>query len=103
MYFYGWDKTDIRVSDEPLGERAIGAPSLAKYSKFSINVPWNVAYSFNDNHSLTWSGLYKYDSQKFEDELTLVRTINNTPFDGYDYSILFLKFFVMHLRARKRH
>ena len=50
--------------------------------------PWNVAYSFNDNHSLTWSGLYKYDSQKFEDELTLVRTINNTPFDGYDYSIV---------------
>ena len=88
VYFYGWDKTDIRVSDEPLGERAIGAPSLAKYSKFSINVPWNVAYSFNDNHSLTWSGLYKYDSQKFEDELTLVRTINNTPFDGYDYSIV---------------
>ena len=88
VYFYGWDKSDTRVSDEPLGERAIGAPSLAKYSKFSINVPWNVAYSFNDNHSLTWSGLYKYDSQKFEDELTLVRTINNTPFDGYDYSIV---------------
>lgn len=88
VYYYGWGKEDTRVSDEPLGERTAGSPSLATYDKFSIQVPWNVAYAFNDNHSLVWSGLYKYDSQAFKEKFNLIRTISNVPFDGYDYSLV---------------
>ncbi len=90
VYYYGWGKDAFRESSSPLGELSVGSPTWNTRDIFSIEAPWNAVYAFNENHSLTWSGLYRYESQDSKDKLlgSANRVFNNAPFSGYDHSLV---------------
>lgn len=90
VYYYGWGKEHFRESNSPLGELTLASPTWNKRDVDAVEVPWNVVLAFNQNHSLTWSGLYHYESQESDDKMvgSISRKFNNAPFDGYDYSIV---------------
>ena len=89
VYFYGWDKSDFKENENALGEISLGSPSLFEYKNYSLFVPWNVGYEFSQNHNLTWSGLYRYDSQKSKDKLFVKeKKLNNAVFPGRAYSLI---------------
>lgn len=90
VYYYGWGKDAFRESSSPLGELTVGSPTWNTRDVISLEAPWNAVCAFNENHSLTWSGLYRYESQDSEDKLlgNANRVFNNAPFSGYDYSVI---------------
>ena len=89
VYFYGWDKSDLKENENALGEISLGSPSLFEYKNYSLFIPWNVGYEFSQNHNLTWSGLYRYDSQKSKDKLSVKeKKLNNAVFPGRAYSLI---------------
>ena len=89
VYFYGWDKSDFKENENALGEISLGSPSLFEYKNYSLFIPWNVSYEFSQNHNLTWSGLYRYDSQKSKDKLFVKeKKLNNAVFPGRAYSLI---------------
>ena len=89
VYFNGWDKSDFKENENALGEISLGSPSFFEYQNYSLFVPWNVNYDFSQNHNLTWSGLYRYDSQKSKDKLSVKeKKLNNAVFPGRAYSLI---------------
>lgn len=89
VYFFGWDKKSFKESKIALGEIALGSPTLFEYNNYSLLVPWNISYVFSENHSLTWNGLYRYESQEPKDKLSKKgQKLNNAGFPGRTYSLI---------------
>ena len=89
VYYYGWDKSDYKESEVSLGEITLGSPSFYEYKNYSLLVPWNVNYEFSENHNLTWSGLFRYESQDSKDKLSVKnKKLNNAGFPGHAYSLI---------------
>lgn len=89
VYYYGWDRSDSKVSDYALGEISLGSPTHIEYENYSLFVPWNVNYEITPNHGLTWSGLFRYESQEPNDKLSVKeKKLNTTGFPGSAYSLV---------------
>ncbi len=89
VYYYGWDKTNFKESKGVSGEISMGSATFIERENYTLTMPWNVDYAFNENHSLTWSGLYRYESQDPVDKLAAKgQLLNNAGFPGYSHSVV---------------
>ena len=89
VYFYGWDKVNFKESKVAFGEISMGSASFIERENYTLTLPWNLDYAFNDNHSLLLSGLYRYESQDPVDKLALSgQLLNNAGFPGYSNSVV---------------
>ena len=89
VYFFGWDKENFRNSKMAYGELSPGGTAHIERKNYTIVLPWNVDYAFNKNHTLTWSGLYRYESQDPTDKLAkAVLKVNKAGFPGYSHSVV---------------
>lgn len=88
-YHYGWTDDDVKKSKRSIGEIRISSPAWDEFVNTSVKVPWNVDYQFTSNHSINWSGLYKYDHQDPTDKLSDGgRQLSTAGFPGYNYSVV---------------
>jgi outer membrane receptor protein involved in Fe transport len=89
VYFYGWDKENFRNSKMAYGELSPGSAARIERKNYTVVLPWNVDYAFNKNHVLTWSGLYRYESQEPTDKLAKAGVkVNKAGFPGYSHSVV---------------
>lgn len=89
VYFFGWDKENFRNSKMAYGELSPGGTAHIERKNYTIVLPWNVDYAFNKNHTLTWSGLYRYESQDPTDKLAKAgQKVNKAGFPGYSHSVV---------------
>ena len=89
VYFFGWNKDNYREAKAAYGEISMGGVSFIERKNYTLLMPWNVDYAFNKNHTLTWSGLYRYESQEPKDKRPLKgRLLNNAGFPGYSHSFV---------------
>ena len=89
VYYYGWDKTNFKESKGVSGEISMGSATFIERENYTLTMPWNVDYAFNEDHSLTWSGLYRYESQDPVDKLAAKgQLLNNAGFPGYSHSVV---------------
>lgn len=89
VYYYGWDKGNFKESKGVSGEISMGSATFIERENYTLTMPWNVDYAFNENHSLTWSGLYRYESQDPVDKLAAKgQLLNNAGFPGYSHSVV---------------
>lgn len=90
IYYYGWSKEKYRTSNVLVGEISMGSASLFEQVNQTLQAPWNVDYAMTQDHKLTWSGLYRYESQEPEDKLATEGTdrLNKAGFPGYSHSVI---------------
>ena len=89
VYFFGWDKENFRNSKMAYGELSPGSAARIERKNYTVVLPWNVDYAFNKNHVLTWSGLYRYESQEPTDKLAKAGVkVNKAGFPGYSHSVV---------------
>jgi len=89
VYYYGWDKGNFKESKGVSGEISMGSATFIERENYTLTMPWNVDYAFNEDHSLTWSGLYRYESQDPVDKLAAKgQLLNNAGFPGYSHSVV---------------
>ena len=89
VYFYGWDKENFKQMKTSLGEISLGRTTYIERKNYTLVLPWNVDYAFNANHVLTWSGLYRYESQEPTDKRPVKGSrINNAGFPGRNHSVI---------------
>ena len=88
-YYYGWDKENVRESKMAYGEISLGGASHIERENQTFIAPWNFDYAFTQNHILTWSGLYRYESQDPTDKrMAKGKTLNNAGFPGHSHSVV---------------
>ena len=88
-YYYGWDKENVREANTAFGEISMGGASHIERENQTIVAPWNFDYAFTQNHILTWSGLYRYESQDPEDKRAAKgQTLNSAGFPGRSHSVV---------------
>ena len=89
VYFFGWDKSNFKETKRSSGEMSMGSATFIERDNYTLTMPWNVDYAFNDNHSLSLSGLYRYESQDPEDKRAISgQLLNNAGFPGYSHSVV---------------
>ena len=89
VYYYGWDTETKKISEIPMGEISMGGAAHIERKNITLFTPWNLNYAFNQNHSLTWSGLYRYESQDPTDKRAKEgQLLNNAGFPGYANSVV---------------
>ena len=89
VYFFGWDKENFRNSKMAYGELSPGSAARIERKNYTVVLPWNVDYAFNKKHVLTWSGLYRYESQEPTDKLAKAGVkVNKAGFPGYSHSVV---------------
>lgn len=90
IYYIGWSKDNYRESKAISGEISSGGASLYERVNYGLVVPWNLDYAFTQSHVLTWSGLYRYDSQEPTDKLALEgkKRMNAAGFPGHSHSLV---------------
>ena len=89
VYFYGWDKENFKQMNTSLGEISLGRTTYIERKNYTLVLPWNVDFAFNANHVLTWSGLYRYESQEPTDKRPVKGSrINNAGFPGRNHSVI---------------
>lgn len=89
VYYYGWDSENKKESEIPMGEITMGGASHIERENITLFTPWNLEYAFTQNHSLTWSGLYRYESQEPTDKRAKKgQLLNNAGFPGYSNSVV---------------
>ena len=89
VYYFGWDKEIFRNSKMAYGELSPGGVTHIERKNYTVVLPWNVDYAFNKNHTLTWSGLYRYESQDPTDKLAKTgQMVNKAGFPGYSHSVV---------------
>ena len=88
-YYYGWGKDNARESKAAFGEISLGGASHIERENQTVVAPWNFDYAFTQNHILTWSGLYRYESQEPEDKRSVSgQKLNNAGFPGHSHSVV---------------
>ena len=88
-YYYGWSKENPRESKKAYGEITMGGASHIERKNQTFVAPWNFDYAFTQNHILTWSGLYRYESQKPTDKRSVKgQRLNNAGFPGHSHSLV---------------
>ena len=88
-YYYGWDKENVRESKKAYGEISLGGASHIERENQTFIAPWNFDYAFTQNHILTWSGLYRYESQDPTDKrMAKGKTLNNAGYPGHSHSVV---------------
>ena len=88
-YYYGWDKENVREANTAFGEISMGGASHIERENQTIVAPWNFDYAFTQNHILTWSGLYRYESQDPADKRAAKgQTLNSAGFPGHSHSVV---------------
>ena len=89
VYFFGWDKENFRNSKMAYGELSPGGVTHIERKNYTVVLPWNVDYAFNKSHKLTWSGLYRYESQNPTDKLAKTgQKVNKAGFPGNSNSVV---------------
>ena len=87
--YYGWSKENPRESKKAYGEITMGGASHIERKNQTFVAPWNFDYAFTQNHILTWSGLYRYESQKPTDKRSVKgQRLNNAGFPGHSHSLV---------------
>lgn len=88
-YYYGWGKDNARENKKAFGEITFGGASHIERENQTVVAPWNFDYVFIQNHILTWSGLYRYESQDPTDKRTVKgQKLNNAGFPGHSHSVV---------------
>lgn len=88
-YYYGWGKDNARENKKAFGEITFGGASHIERENQTVVAPWNFDYVFIQNHVLTWSGLYRYESQDPTDKRTVKgQKLNNAGFPGHSHSVV---------------
>ncbi len=88
-YYYGWGKDNARESKAAFGEISLGGASHIERENQTVVAPWNFDYAFTKNHILTWSGLYRYESQDPTDKRSVNgQKLNNAGFPGHSHSVV---------------
>jgi len=89
VYYFGWDKENFRKSKMMSGEISMGSAALLERKNYTFTLPWNVDYEFFKEHKLSWSGLYRYESQDPKDKLAKAGVkVNKAGFPGYSHSLV---------------
>ncbi len=89
VYYFGWDKENFRKSKMMSGEISMGSAALLERKNYTFTLPWNVDYEFLKDHKLSWSGLYRYESQDPKDKLAKAGVmVNKAGFPGYSHSLV---------------
>ena len=89
VYYFGWGTENFRESKVASGEISLGGASHIERENHSFIAPWNVDYAFTKNHVLTWSGLYRYESQEPRDKRSIKgQLLNKAGFPGYSNSLI---------------
>jgi len=90
IYYYGWNKENYRTSRALSGEISMGSAALFEQINKTVIAPWNFDYAISQNHKVTWSGLYRYESQDPEDKLSSDGSgrMNKAGFPGYNHSLI---------------
>ena len=89
VYYFGWGKDNARESKKAYGEVSPGSALHIERENYTLVVPWNFDYAINKNHVLTWSGLYRYESQEPTDKLAKKgQKINKAGFPGHSNSVV---------------
>lgn len=88
-YYYGWGKDNARENKKAFGEITFGGASHIERENQTVVAPWNFDYAFTQNHVLTWSGLYRYESQDPTDKrMVKGQKLNNAGFPGHSHSVV---------------
>ena len=88
-YYYSWEKDNVRESKNAFGEITMGGAEHIERENQTFISPWNFDYAFTQNHILTWSGLYRYESQDATDKQALKgQKLNNAGFPGHSHSVV---------------
>ena len=89
VYYFGWDKNNYKEMKRSSGEMSMGSATYVERKNYTLTMPWNIGYDFNDNHSLLLSGLYRYESQEPKDRLAAKgQLLNNAGFPGNSNSLV---------------
>lgn len=89
VYYFGWGKDNFRESKVASGEISLGGASHIERENHSFIAPWNLDYAFTKNHILTWSGLYRYESQEPRDKRSIKgQLLNKAGFPGHSNSLI---------------
>jgi outer membrane receptor protein involved in Fe transport len=89
VYYFGWSKENVRISKKAYGELTPGSASRIERENHTLVIPWNLDYAFNKNHALSWSGLYRYESQDPTDKLVRNgQKLNSAGFPGHSNSVV---------------
>ena len=88
-YYYGWGRDNIRESKKASGEISLGGASHIERKNQTFIAPWNFDYAFTPSHILTWSGLFRYESQDPKDKrMVKGQKLNNAGFPGQSKSVV---------------
>jgi outer membrane cobalamin receptor len=88
-YYYGWGRDNFRESKKAFGEISLGGASHIERKNQTFIAPWNFDYAFTPSHILTWSGLFRYESQDPKDKrMVKGQKLNNAGFPGQSKSVV---------------
>ena len=88
-YYYGWGRDNFRESKKAFGEISLGGASHIERKNLTFTAPWNFDYAFTPSHILTWSGLFRYESQDPKDmRMVKGQKLNNAGFPGQSKSVV---------------
>ena len=88
-YYYGWGRDNFRESKKASGEISLGGASHIERKNQTFIAPWNFDYAFTPSHILTWSGLFRYESQDPKDKrMVKGQKLNNAGFPGLSKSVV---------------
>ena len=87
IYYTGWSRESYRRSKALAGEIKQGGATLYERYNNSFLIPWNFDYAFNKKHILSWSGIYRYDSQEPKDKLAVTK-LSVSGFPGHSHGFI---------------